>query len=222
MAYNVDLNLTNGSFFVNMRDLEYQFKNYYLNLHNYKYLFFLCYGTFYLYFLTPFLFSQHNIAEWLKSFKLNIPTLQQFFVGSAIIFYPFVLASQDIGFVSLDTLTKSLNKAKKLYPLNLRNSVEYALKSSEEECDEFKTDFDGLSFINLRWETFYYESPHSFEFSVQALERYELQKFITDNRTLYFEMPFRPRQNESLKFCVANVSNVLKYKYKWEKSGEFI
>jgi len=203
-AGNVDLNLSDVSLFEVMRDNPYQYKDFFLDLHNNKLFFALFYGLFYSFFLLPILPLLKNISLFKGEKVVSLSLIKLLFIiGCLLLLYPYILSP----FMSKDkfSMANELNRAKKITPLNLRNTTTYDLKENLMVCEIFSPSYPSLTFIELRLKVLGEGGLKDFNFYIDG-QIIKKNKIINDNKSVFMELPSIDNKSNTKEFCIKNES----------------
>ena len=207
-AGNIDLNLTDGSLFEVMRDNPYQYKDFFLDLNNNKLFFALFYALFYSFFLLPILPLLKNVSLF-KGNKIVSSSLIKllFIVGCFLLLYPFT-ASPFMGKDKF-SMANELNRAKKITPLNLRNTVSHDLTENFMICEIISPSHHNLRFVELRLDVLGESDSKDFNFYVDG-QIIPTDNIMNDNKSIFLELPVLVDKLNAIELCIKNISTKTK------------
>lgn len=201
-AGNIDLNLSNGGFVQSLHDLNYRYMDFYINLKNDKKLFFVFYGSFYLFFLFPFILINKKFIKYFSYLnKINFEYKNLFILGSSLFIIPFVFASFNLKDIS--QINKEINSSKKLVPLNLRNFDNYLLKENHEICSVMHFHYPNPSFIEIRKILLNGNDINDFSFYLNV-NKISQQNIYEDNKSIYIKLDSSTQSTNII--CLKNFS----------------
>jgi len=103
------------------------------------------------------------------------------------------------------SMANELNRAKKITPLNLRNTTTYDLKENLMVCEIFSPSYPSLTFIELRLKVLGEGGLKDFNFYIDG-QIIKKNKIINDNKSVFMELPSIDNKSNTKEFCIKNES----------------
>lgn len=206
-AGNIDLNMSDGGWFDFMRDIPYQYKDFFLDLKYNKSLFVIFFGLFYSFLLIPFLFHLKIFKSTTLKSNEKITIKLSFIAGSLILLYPFFMGL----FITDDEygVANEINIAKKIVPKNLRNNIFYDLDTGISLCEVITPMYSNLNYVEFRLDVLNKSNLDNFSFYVDSQEIASADSF-NNNKSIFIKLPKSDDVNIDREFCIKNKSNDLK------------